>query len=598
MPNRLCLLLVACLLAASSPHSAQAQSSPFLQDPDRFIPFVQESADFWRGVHDEANGGFFTNVSREGRLITAWGTNKDVLTQSRNLYAMVRAFQLTGDTSYLDLAESAFRFMTEHGWDETYGGWFNGLSTSGNVLNVNGQKTAFIQHYAVLGPLAYAEATDDSTAWKWVNTSMDYLDNVLWDTTPGREGYFDWVSRTGSFRTGKSFNATVDALTTHALALWMMTGDERYRERLVALSDNILEHLVASMPDQAIGFAEKYDTNWRPVEDERITIMGHVLKTAWVLGRTHQLLPDEARVAAARQLVDHVLEKGYDHEYGGPYKDFDRVNGQMQMYGLSDSTKAWWQMEQAFTSGLELYRTTGDSRYLDMADETVTFFMDYFVDPVYGEVYADRTRRGGDIPQWGDHKGNGYKAAYHSVEFGWYGYLYGHLTLQGTPATVYYRMDARNEDRTVALAPLERDPSSGYVIRHVTLDGTTWTGFDPAARTLSIPAGTSGTFAVDFGEPANVAVESAQPISPLLADVWPNPAQDRVNIRLVDVNTRSVEWQVIDALGRSVATGSLSASGSPELRWTVPTDHLPAGVYTLIVSHERGRVSKSIAVVR
>ena len=598
--TRVCLLSLTLFLVPL----LRAQQSPFLNDPDRFVDYVRQSADFWRTSHDDVGGGFFTNVARNGQVNTGWGTDKDMLTQSRNLYAMVRAFQLTGDESYLDLANSAFGFMTDHTWDDQGGGWFNDLSASGSPADPNGMKDAFFQHYALLGPLALAEATDDSTAWNWVMRSLDYLDEVLWDATPGREGYFDRVSRSGTFRTGKSFNATVDALTTHALSLMAARGDDRFRERLEALSGNILDHLVASMPDQAIGFAEEYDTNWAPLPDERLTIMGHVLKTSWVLARLNNLMPDSQRLDAAVQLADHVLEKGYDHDYGGPYKDYDRLTGQMQLWGLQDSTKAWWQMEQAFTAGMTLYRQTGEERFLEMADETVSFFMDHFVDPDYGEVYADRTRRGDGIPQWGDHKGDGYKAGYHSVEFGWYGYLYGQLTdlpvRQSGSAVIHYRFQARDDERTLALHPVESDPSTGrhYAIAGIHHDGQPWTHYNASDRTITLPEGTGGLFTVEFAGTAQVAVETTRPTTTRLTGLWPNPASSRATVEVELKGDGPIHLSVVDMLGRIVKEQHLS--WYPAGRYQLPIDlsRLSSGSYTMVVTHASWRDTAPLLVIR
>lgn len=582
---------------------AEAQQSPFLLDPDRFVTYVQESADFWRTSHDPVHGGFFTHVGRNGQVLTSRGTNKDMLTQSRNLYAMVRAFQMTGDPSYLDLADSAFRFMTEHAWDTGSGGWFNGLSTTGAATDPNAFKQAFFQHYALLGPLALAEATDDSTAWRWVNQGLDYLDTVLWDAAAGREGYFDRVSRTGSFRTGKSFNATVDALTTHALSLAMTQAETRFQDRATALSDQILERLVPTMPDQAIGFAEKYDTNWSVLPDERLSIMGHVLKTAWVLARLHHMKPDPARLDAAVMLADHVLERGYDHEFGGPYKDYDRITGTMQLWGLQDSTKAWWQMEQAFTSGMELFRLTGQERFLDMADGTLDFYMAHFVDPVYGEVFADRTRRGDAIPQWGDHKGDGYKAGYHSVEFGWYGYLYGQLTSlpnrNAGLAHVYYRIEARSEARALGLHPLESGSGTGepYHIVSVTLDGLPWSAFQSRERILEIPAGVEGTFRVTFGTDQSVAVERQETPTSALSAVWPNPVHGRAHVALELEQDAEVDWRVVDMLGRTVRSSPSRRMPAGRQEWQLPTEDLSPGVYAVVVVRDGRRETRSFVVL-
>ncbi|MGB1050231.1 MAG: T9SS type A sorting domain-containing protein, partial [Rhodothermales bacterium] len=301
----------------------------------------------------------------------------------------------------------------------------------------------------------------------------------------------------------------------------------------------------------------------------------------------------------------HVLEKGYDHQFGGPYKDYDRTTGTMQLYGLPDSTKAWWQMEQAFTAGLELYRLTDDPSYLDMADETISFFMDHFVDPVYGEVYADRTRRGDGIPQWGDHKGNGYKAAYHSVETGWYGYLYGHLALARTPATIHYRFDASDAERVVTLAPLENDTSmgEGYAIYSVSYSGMPWTSFDAATNTLIIPPSVEGVFTVVFDQANVVAVEQPSDQTRTL-EVWPNPTRDHISIRLGDAFTgsahltRSIQWYLIDALGRTVQRGDMTHLSSTSPTWHLETNFLASGVYTLLVTDTVQRVSKRVVILK
>ena len=124
----------------------------------------------------------------------------------------------------------------------------------------------------------------------------------------------------------------------------------------------------------------------------------------------------------------------------------------MLMWGQADTAKAWWQMEQAVTAGLMMYNLTGESQYLQMADETLSFFMTYFVDHEYGEVYSDRTRYGGQI--WGLEKGGSGKAGYHSIELGYYTYLYGNLFFKVNPVTLYYNIMPLDSDREIKMNPL------------------------------------------------------------------------------------------------------------------------------------------------
>ncbi len=417
------------ILVINFTYAQYIPQSPYLQNPALAIPYVDSCAQFWTQVYDSVNGGFYTNVDRYGNVIVSWGTNKDLITQSRDAYGFVRAYMLTGNQTFLVMARHALDFMYAHAWDATHDGWYHSLDRYGNPINPNDVKTAFDQHYALLGIAAYYEATRDTADWNQLMTGYSSSEIHLWDNNAQSFGYYDNGSYDWSSVSGKSFNATVDAITTNVLELYLLTGDNVYKDRLIQLADNILTHLYTSMPQQAIGFVEEYYSDWAWNNNETMTIMGHVLKAGWCLGRINQLFPDTAYVSAAHDLIQNVWDNGYDHELGGPYKDFNRDTGEMLMWGQVDTAKAWWQMEQAVTAGLMMYNITGESQYLQMADETLSFFMTYFVDHEYGEVYSDRTRYGGQI--WGLEKGSSSKAGYHSIELGYYTYLYGNLFFKG-----------------------------------------------------------------------------------------------------------------------------------------------------------------------
>jgi len=381
------------------------------------------------------------------------------------------------------------------------------------------------------------------------------------------------------------------------MQLQMMTGESKYSDRLVELGDNVLRHLQKQMDSNEMGFAEAFDINWNVDESETLTIEGHVLKTSWVLSRLNHLLPDERYLPAAQQMADHVLEKGYDHEYGGPYKDYNRVTGEMQLWGIADTTKAWWQMEQAITGGLELYRTTGEQRYLDMAEETVSFFMEWFQDPIYGEVFSDRTRYGAGIPQWGNHKGDGYKAAYHSIELGYYGYLMGNLFVQRRPATLHYSFAAELADRIVQLSPLE-DNGDDYFIASVTKDGIPYPSYDPSARSLLLPEGTSGIFKVTFSPASIVATDILPDDSFSLSAPWPNPANHTSHIDLTLSHSSVAEIRALDLLGRIFWRGTSDQLPAGTHRFDLPVHEWAAGMYVIEARTSQSRATKAIIVAR
>jgi mannose/cellobiose epimerase-like protein (N-acyl-D-glucosamine 2-epimerase family) len=551
----------------------------YLANPPAMAQFVDSCADFWYSAWDDAQGGFYTNVNRDGSPLFAWGRNKNMISQSRNAYGLVRAYQMTGNIDHLNLARAALDFMWNSAWDATNNGWYNEINENGNVVNSNETKSAFYQHYAILGLLAYWEVTRDSVTWERIEASLQSNENNLWHDSAQLYGYYDYADAQWSNPTAKSFNATVDAITTHLLQLYLLTDDTQYLDRLNALKNNIKDYLFASMPEQSIGFAEKYQTNWTINEAESMTIMGHVLKTSWCVGRIHQLQPNPEDLQMAEDLFANVVDLGYDHHYGGPYKDYNRQTGQMLMWGNPDTAKAWWQMEQAITGGLMLYDITGDDNYLEIADESLAFFMNHFVDPVYGEVYENRTRDGRET--WGLHKGTGGKAGYHSIELGYYVYLYGQLYVHDETATLKYNIQAHSEDRWINVQPIPWSNPHFRLqnVQHETID---FVEFDPYAMAFHVPAGLDGEFEVTFTgqNPTTIASDDLSlPQRASLGQNYPNPFNPQTRLEVTIKQPVVVSLKVFDSSGRLVATLADNTKLSQTTIFRFNGEQLASGIY-------------------
>ena len=574
--------------------------SQYIQEPERFIGYVDSCAQFWTNTLDETHGGYYTNIDRMGNVISSWGTNKNLLTQTRNAYGFVRAYMLTGNDEYRSYAEEALEFMYEHAWDEVNGGWYSQLSSTGNVIGATNGRSAFDAHYALLGPAAALEGFGDSTDQDMLDMGSEHLESVYWDDREGFEGYYDWATYNGSAAYNKSFNATVDAITTHLLRGYLQTGDEFYLQRMHAIADQIIDHLVASMPQQAIGFVEEFDTNWNWDNGETMTIMGHVLKSAWCLARIQHIDPQDGYLEAAEALVDDVLLNGYDHQFGGPYKDYNRSSGEMLMWGNPDTAKAWWQMQQAVMAGLVMHPLMDDDRYLEMADRSLQFFMTHFVDHTYGDVYENRTRYGDQT--WGLNKGGGGKAAYHSIETGYYGYLYSSAYIKEEPFTLYYWFEPTDSPREIFLNPLHSQLMP-QMLAEVMLNDSAYTYYDSHARSLYIPANTGGEFRVTFtpADPVSIA-QGELPQLAHLTSVYPNPFNASTQIRLDLAERQEVTIRILDVRGRLINTlhhGALPA-GKHSFQWQTQGGETPlsTGVYLLTVESQDWTQTRKLLLLK
>ncbi len=453
-----------------------------------------DCADFWTAARDDEYGGFHSFVEVDGSVGDE--TAKSLVGQSRDAYGFARAFMLTGDEAYLDHAEHALQFLVEHGWDHENGGWLFAVDELGDPVvlyedwDPNTFKWSFAQHYALLGLAATCEATRDESWCGWLDDGRDAIDDELWDPNSG--GYFDEADLDWSNPTGKGFTPTVDAFTTHGLALALMGDEPAHRERALELADQMAEHLAGGLDAAQLGFPEVLDDDWAPIPSYATGQPGHVLKTAWCLGRAHRLEPDDTYLDAAVALFRDTLDHGgYDDDFGGPLYECDWSTGQ-----ITSHEKVYWVLEQGAMAGLTLHPLVADESLqadlLRVADESLGFHAAHLAEPQYGETFSRTSRDGLAVTD--PTKGDAFKAGYHSVELGYYTYLYASLYLHDAPVTLFYRFDATDQVREVHLRPLPGDLS----LTSVLLDGQPHDAFDATGLTLNLPAGTGGVFEATF----------------------------------------------------------------------------------------------------
>lgn len=464
-----------------------------LTDPTRNLGFVTDCADFWLTARDDVYGGFATFVSRTGEPSTVQ-TDKWCVGQSRDAYGFVRAFMVSGDTAYLGQARHALDFLYAHCWDAEHEGWYEWTLADGTPVTPLEPKWSFVQHYALLGITTMCEATQNPLDCEWLDTGLRVLDEHLWDPVAG--GYFNWASYSWANPHDKGFTPTADGITTNALYSYLITRDPVRKARFLALADDLADHLVASLdhPNWKFGFAEEYASDWTVLETETYGFVGHVFKAAWCLARAYLIEPKAKYRDGAQRLLDHLWDDGgFDRTVGAPNYDF------LWDTGLTRREKEFWQVEQGFTSGLvNFYIATepeAQARYLEIADRSLDFMMTRLLDPEYGELYALTTEDG--LTVLDTTKGGAWKAAYHSTETGYYGYLYGNLMYHRAPVTLHYRFEPAPAARSIPLYPLAIEDAKLKLVS-VTRDGAPFTTFDRDTRTLEVPANVGGTFAVVF----------------------------------------------------------------------------------------------------
>ena len=465
-----------------------AVQADYLKHPEYVFEFMTQTAEFWKKTYDPKYGGFFTNIDREGNSMDQ--NLKTTLTQSRVAYAFARAYMITGNQEYLKYARYAVDFLQKKCWDQKHGGFYSSLNRQGKCIDSKDEqvKWSFMQHYALLGLTAVYDAERRPEDLKFLVKVRQLLDEKLWDSRVGFEGYFEMADYDWSNPRGKGFTPTVDCITTHGLSLYLLTNEEKYRKRLIELGDQIVKYIYPTLKTRKLGFAESYDSDWKETDNSYLFI-GHVLKTAWCLERIYLIEPKPEYKEAAEVLLQHIYQKGWDQQHGGPYTNADSLQGV-----ITNNNKDYWTLEQAITAGLINYYVTKNPLYLKIADQTTQFYSKYIMDRQYGEVFPEVTSDG---RVYDANKGSYYKSAYHHMETGYFLYLYGNLYLQQKPVSLYYEIKKAGKPREIKLTPTDIEESK-LKITKVFLNNQEYTDFDAQTRILRIPAGVGGSFRVSF----------------------------------------------------------------------------------------------------
>lgn len=569
---------------------SQAQYVPkseYILQPELNIEYVKKCADFWINsqAFDEVNGGFFSNVGVDGS-VSDYQT-KALLAQTRHAYGFTRAFMLTGDENYLTYANSALNFLYNYGWDNTYGGWFYSTNRTGELYALNQWwdpntfKWGFQQHYALVGIVAHYEATHNATTESWMEKGINELNTKMWDSRPGYEGYYDEGNLNWSNKKGKGFTPTVDAITTHGELLYLVTKKPEYKTRLMDLATIISNKLMPEMSNVKVLYPEVFDTNWVPdyTADNSKGSIGHFIKTAWCLGRA--FLCDTTKTEykeAATKILDQTWsydQSGstiWDHENGGPFNAMNISTG-----ALIDNSKDFWTVEQGFTGPMINYYITKKPSYLQMADESMTFFMKHQVDWVNGEVFPLISADGLTVEK--HTKGEDFKSSYHSIELGYYGYLYNSLYYLHQPASLYYKFEPTTDPQDISLTPIPIEDEC-LQIASVTLNGSDFTNFNAKTRTLNIGANEGGKFKVTYQYVPKEPNALAQ-VNKNLIQIYPVPAintlnfsgiTDIDNIRIMDISGKVVQYN----------------EGNGHNHQTIDISSLNAGIYFITLQNKNG----------
>ncbi len=364
---------------------------------DDIVPFWEERA------VDKEHGGYYNCFDRKGRLYNdikcGWFVGRD-------MYMFSALYNNIGKRpEWLEAANVGRRFLTEKAMNKS--GRLNYYMTR-EGLAIEAENSIFTDHFAVKGLFEYIEASGREEDIPLAKSMFNNLTRNLSDQAVLAKECHDARFRKHAI----NFMTLIVA----------MEGKRLFGDEMKPIIDTRLHDSLYTFIDDAEKAPLEYvSTEGKPLyrDEGRVVDPGHTMESLWFSMKEGVERNDRDIIERASSIVDWVIERAWDKEYGGFYQNVDVFDIVPEKQFLKNryvdidvawSDKIWWvQSEALYTLALSAL-LTGNERHFEYFMKLHQYCKDYFSDPEFGEWYGILRRDGSVLD---DRKGFELKGFYH-----------------------------------------------------------------------------------------------------------------------------------------------------------------------------------------
>ena len=341
---------------------------------------------------DEQGGGFYENYSLNWTRTA--GGNKSIVYQSRLTWtsaAAARRFPAQASL-YLDMTRRGAACLADKLWDKNGGGFYWQVGTNGQPTSDT--KQMYGHAFGIYALAASYQATKDPAtldlakkAFQWLeehahdNVNKGYFENIGADGKPVVRGGGNSV---GASAGQKSMNTSIHILEA-LTGLYEVWPDPLLKTRVQEMLE-ICRDKVYSEP----GYLTQFLTaDWQRTSSP--DSFGHDVEAGYLMVEAADVLgQDDPRAwTAARHLVDHALQYGWDNQLGGLY-DSGAMNAQGVVTGGLRTEKIWWVEAEQLNALLLQHEHVGKetTKYWDAFVKEWDWINKYQIDHTNGGWWA------------------------------------------------------------------------------------------------------------------------------------------------------------------------------------------------------------------
>jgi len=364
---------------------------------------------FWEKNTPDPDGGFYGMVLNDGTAVP--DAPKGSVLNARILWTFSKAYQLSGNDNFKQLADRAQSYFLNYFIDPEYGGTYWTIQADGTPLNQ--QKQTYGIAYAIYGLAKHYRATGNEESLNQAIVLYKILEQHAYD--PENGGYIESFSRDwqaperygydGKGVAAKTMNTHLHVLEAYTL-LYKVWPDAGLRKQLRSVIDIFLDKII----DRKTWHEQLFFTiEWENLE--HIDSYGHDMELSWLIFEAAEVLNDELLIdqikTIALNLVDTQMKEGWNPDGSMLY---ERENGQIKG-GLE-----WWPQAESVIAFFNAWQISGDQKYLDASVKTWEWINNNLIDTEYGGWYGGVGTNG--KPNTKRPKVNLWKCPYHNSRMG------------------------------------------------------------------------------------------------------------------------------------------------------------------------------------
>lgn len=358
---------------------------------EKFSVELNNILSYWMTYSVDKEGhGFYGAVDLDGK--PDFTSNKSLVLNARILYTFSTAAMRSGRKDYRDIADRAYRVVTEDFADRRYGGFFMEL-TAGNEI-ANDIKHTYALAFVIYALSRYYEFRKLDSTMETIRSFFRLLEEKTKDKShPGYLEAFtrDWKiygeNRMADNNEPKSMNTHLHVLEAWS-ALYKVWKDELVRIRLEELINLFSDKIIRADCHFGIFYDNEFNES---AASSGICSFGHDIEGSWLLLEAAEILGDRALIEKVRKLsvkmADAVERVGLDKD-GGLFLESVRFGSHLR------TNKHWWLQAETLVGFMNAFQITMELKYWENVKLSWNFIDKCVIDHERGEWFTKVNRLG------------------------------------------------------------------------------------------------------------------------------------------------------------------------------------------------------------